>query len=131
DFLAFTVPTPSCEQKRIVEILDALDDKIELNRRRNRTLESLARAIFQSWFVDFNPVRAKLDGRRPAGMDAATAQLFPDTFTDSPLGPIPTGWSVGTVGDHFRLTMGQSPPGSTYNDSGEGLPFYQGRSDFG
>lgn len=132
DLTKLPIPVPPKDTRdAITSILGSLDDKIELNRRRNQTLESLARAIFQSWFVDFDPVRAKLDGHRPAGMDEATAQLFPDTFTDSPLGPIPTGWHVGTVGDHFRLTMGQSPPGSTYNDSGEGMPFYQGRSDFG
>ena len=67
----------------------------------------------------------------PAGMDAATATLFPSAFQDSPLGKIPMGWEVGTVGEEFNLTMGQSPPGSTYNEEGDGSPFYQGRKDFG
>ena len=71
---------PLGEQKAIAAILGALDDKIELNRRMNATLEAMARALFQSWFVDFDPVRAKLDGRQPAGMDAATAALFPNRF---------------------------------------------------
>jgi type I restriction enzyme, S subunit len=94
------VPLPPLpEQKSIANILGSLDDKIELNRRMNETLEAMARAVFRSWFVDFDPVRAKADGRKPAGMDAATAALFPDRFIDSPLGPIPAGWWVATIED--------------------------------
>lgn len=122
---------PLPEQRAIASILGALDDKIELNRRMNATLEGMARALFQSWFVDFDPVRAKLDGRQPAGMDAETAALFPDGFEESELGPIPKGWTVGEVADAFNLTMGQSPPGHTYNEDGSGLPLYQGCTDFG
>ncbi|MBY0458747.1 MAG: restriction endonuclease subunit S [Gemmataceae bacterium] len=122
---------PLPEQRAIAGVLGALDDKIELNRRRGRTLEGLARAVFRSWFVDFDPVRAKAAGRAPAGLSPAVAALFPDALADSPLGPIPAGWRVSTVGANFRLTMGQSPPGSTYNETREGLPFYQGRTDFG
>ena len=85
------------EQKAIAAVLGALDDKIELNRRMNATLEAMARALFQSWFVDFDPVRAKLDGRQPAGLDQATAALFPNSFQDSELGPIPNGWTVETT----------------------------------
>jgi type I restriction enzyme S subunit len=88
---------PLAEQKAIVAVLGALDDKIELNRRMNATLEAMARALFQSWFVDFDPVRAKLDGRKPDGLDKATAALFPSTFQDSPLGPIPRGWEVKRI----------------------------------
>jgi type I restriction enzyme S subunit len=76
-------------------MLGALDDKIELNRRINETLEAMAQALFQSWFVDFDPARAKLDGRQPTGLDPATAALFPNEFEDSELGPIPKGWEVG------------------------------------
>ena len=94
------VPLPPLrEQQAIACILGALDDKIELNRRRNRTLEAMARAIFQSWFVDFDPVQAKAAGRTPPGLSPALAALFPDRFEDSPLGPIPAGWRVGTVGE--------------------------------
>jgi len=126
------IPLPEeSEQRAIAHILGTLDDKIELNRRMNRTLEAIARAIFKSWFVDFDPVHAKAEGREPVGMDPETAALFPDGFQDSPLGKIPKGWDVSTVGDEFRLTMGQSPPGSTYNEDGDGLPFFQGRRDFG
>jgi type I restriction enzyme, S subunit len=90
---------PLKEQKAIASILGALDDKIELNRRMNETLEAMARALFQSWFVDFDPVRAKSQGRHPAGMDAATATHFPGTFQDSPLGLIPAGWRVCHIRD--------------------------------
>jgi type I restriction enzyme S subunit len=122
---------PIPEQKRIAHILGTLDDKIELNRRMNATLEAMARALFQSWFVDFDPVRAKAAGKTPAGMDKATVALFPSKFEDSASGKIPNGWKMSTVADEFELTMGQSPPGSTYNEVGEGMPFYQGRTDFG
>lgn len=88
---------PISEQKAIASVLGALDDKIELNRRMNATLEAMARALFQSWFVDFDPVRAKLDGRQPAGLDEATAMLFPASFQDSPLGPIPHGWTIQKI----------------------------------
>ena len=127
------IPYPNfseVEQHQIAHILGTLDDKIELNRQMNETLEAIARTIFKSWFVDFDPVRAKMEGRMPAGMDAATATLFPSAFQDSPLGKIPEGWEVATVGEEFNLTMGQSPPGSTYNEDGDGMPFYQGRKDF-
>jgi type I restriction enzyme S subunit len=85
---------PLAEQKAIAAVLGALDDKIELNRRMNATLEAIARTLFQSWFVDFDPVRAKLDGRQPTGLDPATAALFPSELEDSELGPIPKGWKV-------------------------------------
>jgi type I restriction enzyme S subunit len=88
---------PLSEQKAIAHILGTLDDKIELNREMNQTLEAIARAIFKSWFVDFEPVRAKMEGRQPAGMDAATAELFPDEFEESALGMIPRGWRVGKL----------------------------------
>ena len=131
DFLAFPIPRPTNREMTLVEVLDALDDKIELNRRMNATLEAMARALFQSWFVDFDSVRAKLDGRPAAALDPATAALFPEHLEDSPLGHIPKGWKAGTVVEGFNLTMGQSPPGDTYNEEGNGLPFYQGRTDFG
>lgn len=92
------VPIPSVtEQGAIAHILGTLDDKVELNRRRSRTLEAMARAIFQSWFVDFDPVTAKAEGRTPPGLSPALAALFPDRFEDSPLGPIPAGWQVWSL----------------------------------
>jgi type I restriction enzyme S subunit len=94
---------PLAEQKAIAEVLGALDDKIELNRRMNATLEAMARALFQSWFVDFDPVRAKLDGRQPVGMDSTTAALFPKHLEDSPLGHIPKGWTAQRLPDAIEV----------------------------
>jgi type I restriction enzyme S subunit len=91
--MCFPVP-PLAEQKRIAHILGTLDDKIELNRRMNATLEAMSRAIFKSWFVDFDPVRQKAAGKQPVGMDAKTAALFPDAFEDSEIGEVPKGWGV-------------------------------------
>ena len=127
---------PLPEQCAIAHILGTLDDKIELNRRTNETLEEMARALFKSWFVDFDPVRAKIDGRwRPGeslpGLPASLYDLFPDRLVASELGEIPAGWEVRALGECFNLTMGQSPPGSTYNDNGDGLSFFQGNADFG
>lgn len=90
--LKFSFPSHA-EQKKIARILGALDDKIELNRRMNRTLEAMAQAIFKSWFVDFDPVHAKAK-RRPTGLPPALAALFPAQFEDSELGKIPRGWEV-------------------------------------
>ena len=100
---------PRAEREAIAESLDALDDKIELNRRINATLEAMARALFQSWFVDFDPVRAKLDGRPPAALDPATAALFPDSFQDSTLGHIPKGWESGSILRQADLLSGGTP----------------------
>jgi type I restriction enzyme, S subunit len=118
------------EQQAIAHILGTLDDKIDLNRRMNETLEAIARAIFKSWFVDFDPVRAKAEGP-DAGLPVDIASRFPNAFQESDFGQIPAGWTVGTVGGEFAITMGQSPPGETYNEEGRGSPFYQGRMDFG
>ena len=87
------------EQERIAELLGALDDRITLLRETNATLEAIAQALFKSWFVDFDPVRAKQEGRAPEGMSDATAALFPDSFEESELGLVPKGWRVGTLGD--------------------------------
>ena len=106
------VPVPPlAEQKAIAEVLGALDDKIELNRRMNATLEAMARALFQSWFVDFDPVRAKLDGRQPFGLDPGTAALFPEHFQDSEAGHIPEDWTVSRVRDLATLNRAAVNPG--------------------
>jgi len=84
------------EQRAIAHILGTLDDKIELNRRMSETLEAMARALFKSWFVDFDPVRAKAEGRDP-GLPQPLADLFPDSFEDSELGEIPEGWEVQSL----------------------------------
>jgi type I restriction enzyme S subunit len=95
--ITHTIP-PISEQRAIAHILGTLDDKIELNRRMNETLEGIARALFKSWFVDFDPVRAKAEGR-DTGLPKHIADLFPDSFEDSELGEIPEGWTTGTLGD--------------------------------
>ena len=98
DIPNFPLPLPPLpEQKRIAHILGTLDDKIELNRRMNATLEAMSRAIFKSWFVDFDPVRQKAAGKQPVGMDAKTAALFPDSVEDSEIGEVPKGWRVAPL----------------------------------
>lgn len=97
---SFIVPLPPLnEQEEIAEILGSLDDKINLNRRVNQTLEAMAQTLFRSWFVDFDPVHAKAEGRRPEGLDAATAALFPSKLVDSKLGTLPAGWLLKKVSD--------------------------------
>jgi type I restriction enzyme S subunit len=117
---------PSIEEQRaIASVLRTLDDEIELNRRMNETLEALARAIFTSWFVDFDPVCAKAEGRQPIGMDAETAALFPDSFVDSPLGPIPSGWQSVRLGSQIEVVRGLSYSGAGLTDAhGGGLPLH-------
>ena len=100
---------PIEEQRAIARILSSLDDKIELNRHMNETLEAIARAIFKSWFVDFDPVRAKAEGREPVGMDAETAALFPDSFEETELGMVPKGWGVGSFDETIELIGGGTP----------------------
>ena len=97
DFLAFPIPRPTDREMTLVEVLDALDDRIECHRRMNATLEGMARALFQSWFVDFDPVRAKLDGRPPAALDPATAALFPEHFTHGEHDMLPVGWRLAAI----------------------------------
>ncbi|MDP3277935.1 MAG: restriction endonuclease subunit S [Deltaproteobacteria bacterium] len=104
------IPIPSLpEQRAIAHILGALDDKIELNRKTNETLEAMARALFESWFVNFDPVRAKAAGRAPAGMDEATAKLFPSEFEKSELGDVPKGWRYSPALGLFELVSGGTP----------------------
>lgn len=111
-----TLP-PLPEQKAIAHILGTLDDRIELNRRMNETLEGMARALFRSWFVEFDPVRAKLDGREPVGMDAETAALFPGRFEGGGESLIPVGWQFSRLGDHVGLQRG-----NTYKSKLKDLP---------
>ncbi len=103
---SFRLPLPPLsEQRSIAHVLGAFDDKIELNRKMNETLEAMARALFKSWFVDFDPVRAKAEGR-DTGLPAHIAALFPDSFEDSELGEIPTGWNIGRLDDLLVLQRG-------------------------
>lgn len=116
DFDKLHLPYPKRDvQESIGRIYFDFCRKIELNRRMNATLEAMARALFQSWFVDFDPVRAKLDGLKPLGMDEATAALFPEHLEDSPLGHIPKGWEVRSLDKtaHYLngLALQKYPPG--------------------
>ncbi|WVM93164.1 restriction endonuclease subunit S [Halopseudomonas pachastrellae] len=122
------VPCPPLEvQLGIASLLGALDDRITLLRETNTTLEAIAQALFKSWFIDFDPVRAKAEGRQPEGaiqgcmsaaegrmpkaaMDATTAALFPDSFEESELGLVPKGWSIGCVGDLANQKKGSVNP---------------------
>lgn len=116
EFPSFPIRIPPLDQqKAIAHILGTLDDKIELNQQMNRTLEGIARALFKSWFIDFDPVRGKLDGRQPVGMDAETAALFPDEFEDSALGKIPKGWKVGLLGDVVEVNSRSITKGYPHN----------------
>jgi len=102
--LRFPLP-PLREQRAIAHILGTLDDKIELNRRMSETLEAMARALFKSWFVDFDPVRAKAEGRDP-GLPKLLADLFPARLVDSELGEIPEGWEVKVLDDLAGVVLG-------------------------
>ena len=108
---------PLKEQRAISSVLGALDDKIELNRQTARTLEELAQRLFKSWFVDFDPVRAKMAGRQPAHTPPEIADLFPDRLVDSPLGPIPEGWEFRPLADFADFVNGKN---FTKNASGDG-----------
>ncbi len=128
---------PLVEQRAIAHILGTLDDKIELNRRINETLQAMARAIFQSWFVDFDPVRAKANGEsadsicQRLGLTPELLALFPDSFQDSELGEIPKGWKTASLSEIAEVIMGQSPSGDTYNELGDGMPLINGPVEFG
>jgi len=123
----FIYPIPICvpkpaEQKAIAAVLGALDDKIELNRRMNATLEAMARALFQSWFVDFDPVRSKLDGRQPPGLDSKTSAVFPAEFRDTTLGHVPRDWEVIPLYDTAQWVNGAAFRNEDFCEAGDGLP---------
>ena len=114
--------TPSLEeQRRIAGILGAIDDKIENNRRINTNLELQAQALYKQWFVDFEFPNEEGKPYKSSG----------GKMVDSELGLIPKGWSVGALSDLADITMGQSPNGKSFNENGEGIVFYQGRTEFG
>lgn len=121
---------PLVIQRAIARVLGAFDDKIELNRRMNETLETAARTLFKSWFVDFDPVRFKANGRQPSGMDAEVAKLFPSEFEESELGQIPRGWRVGRLDDlavlqrGFDITRDKQRPGRVPVVSSAGIGSY-------
>jgi type I restriction enzyme S subunit len=110
------------EQQEIAAFLGTLDDRITLLRETNTTLEAIAQAQFKSWFVDFDPVRAKQEGREPEGMDADTAALFPDSFEESELGLVPRGWTVSAVYDLAQYINGAAYKAFEPNSECRGLP---------
>lgn len=118
----FEISLPSLEeQRRIAGILGAIDDKIECNRRINANLESQAQALYKQWFVDFEFPNEDGKPYKSSG----------GKMVDSELGQIPEGWRVGTLSDLANVTMGQSPNGKSFNENGNGIVFYQGRTEFG
>ena len=119
---------PLPEQRAIAHVLGTLDDKIELNRRMNQTLEEMARALFKSWFVDFDPVRAKMEGRwHPGeslpGLPDHLYDLFPDRLVDSELGEVPEGWEVKELGTFGEIITGKTPSTKRPEYYGEDVPF--------
>lgn len=120
---------PLIEQHAIARVLGAFDDKIELNRRMNKTLEDMTHAIFKDWFVDFGPTRAKIEGREPY-LPAGVWDLFPDSFMDSELGEIPKGWQVKSLGDLIELAYGKALKATSRKDGP--IPVYgsNGRIDW-
>ena len=123
DVPKFELPIPPLpEQRAIANVLGTLDDKIELNRRMSETLEAMARALFKSWFVGFDPVRAKAEGRDP-GLPEHLAALFPDRFEESELGEIPAGWRVGPILEHAELLSGGTPRTARADYWGGGVPW--------
>ncbi len=109
DFLDFPVPSPAPADELLIELLEGVEKRITLLRETNATLEAIAQALFKSWFVDFDPVRAKAEGHQPEGMDATTAALFPDSFEESELGLVPKGWSVMPIGEAVECVGGGTP----------------------
>lgn len=109
------------EQQQIASTLSFLDYKIELNRKMNKTLEEMGKALFKRWFVDFEFPDENSEPYKSNGGE----------MVESKWGMIPKWWKAGVLSDEFDILMGQSPPGNTYNEDGNGLPFYQGRTDFG
>lgn len=136
----FDIP-PLSIQRRIADILSALDEKIELNRQTNATLEAIAQSIFREWFVEFNypdpkglsreqapseAMESGVNGSRQAGQTFRVSDMV-----ESELGMIPQGWRVGKLGDVVDINMGQSPSGESYNQTGDGIIFFQGKAEFG
>ncbi len=119
-----TLWPPLIEQRTVARILGSLDDKIEANRRMNETLEAMARAIFKSWFVDFDPVRALAEGRAPAGMDAETAALFPDGFEEIEGRVVPSGWMVGSFDETIEVIGGGTPKTSVAEYWNGDIPWF-------
>lgn len=130
--LNFSFKLPPIEyQNDVAKRLLSFESKISNNTAMNSILEKIAQRIFKSWFVDFDPVKANAEGVTFDGLSPEIQSLFPNEFEESELGMIPKDWSASNIGKEFDVVMGQSPPGSSYNETGEGTLFFQGRRDFG
>lgn len=124
DIAEANIQLPSLvKQKSIEHILGSIDDRIDLLKQTNQTLEAIAQTIFKSWFVNFDPVHAKQQGIACAGLDAETAELFPDSFIESELGLIPEGWAVGQIGDLGEVVCGKTPSTNISEYYGDLIPF--------
>lgn len=121
--LTITLP-PSDMQQAIAAFLDAVESRIDLLRETNATLEAITQALFKSWFVDFDPVHAKAEGRALQGLDAEISGLFPSSFEESALGPVPNGWKVSTLVEHIRAERGLSYKGAGLCSAEEGRPMH-------
>ena len=127
----FAFPSPE-ERRETARVLSTLDDRITLLRETNATLEAIAQALFKSWFVDFDPVRAKMEGRTPEGMDEATAALFPDGLEMSELGEVPRGWRVMPFSTIVSVTSGKRPEDRADSPSSTiAVPLYGGAGVMG
>lgn len=122
--LAVSKP-PLNVQKKIGDVLEQFENKILINTKTNQTLEQMAQAIFKSWFVDFDPVKAKMNGEQPEGMDAATASLFPEKLVESELGLIPEGWEASTLESLVDIASSKRIFAKEYLE--EGVPFFRGK----
>lgn len=118
------VPVSYEQQETLASFLSHFDQKIQLNTQTNQTLEAMAQAIFKSWFVDFDPVKAKMQGKQPEGMDADTAALFPDKLVESELGLIPEGWEVRTLSSLINITGGGTPKRSEHSYWNGNIPWF-------
>lgn len=129
DFLGFPVPEVTPDRLALVDLLEGLEDKLNLNRQTNQTLGQLAQRLFKSWFVDFDPVKAKMEGREPAYMDAETAALFPDRLVEGELGMTPEGWSVRELGSLVQnVRVGIAAQDISDEDAYVGLEHFEKRT---
>ncbi|CAM8665801.1 HsdS Restriction endonuclease S subunits [Comamonadaceae bacterium] len=125
DFGKLNIPVPSSDIQRLIgDFYFSISEQIALLREINETLEAIAQAIFKSWFVDFDPVKAKAAGLAPGGIDEVTAALFPDSFEKSALGLVPEGWSTTTLADHVTADRGLSYKGSGLCGAEDGIPMH-------
>ncbi|HCD1303458.1 TPA: restriction endonuclease subunit S [Vibrio parahaemolyticus] len=123
-FKSIAIELPDFDaQDRAIKTLDSIDQKITLNTQTNQTLEQMAQAIFKSWFVDFDPVKAKMKGEQPEGMDAATVSLFPEKLVESEMGLIPAGWDIATIKDFGSVVCGKTPSKKNADFYGGDVPF--------